>query len=173
MDDAPPPAPEPSLRRSTRVLLVLALLFSGAAAGHAFLPWHITSFFGGDQVLNGIHFTEGKLEAVVGGLAALLFLATLVWSSPKARGPLSAVAACLALGAAFLPVWLIARGAYAGLKTVVEIGGGYTGWGHGLFLAAVAGFVAAATGSLAAGRLARRPQAAPVKRAQLRRTPRT
>lgn len=152
-------------------MLVVAMLFCGAAAGDVFLPWHITAFFGGDQVLDGIHFTEGKVEIVVGSLGALLFLLTLVRKSPAAKGRLASAAAILAFATAVVPVWLIARGAYAGLKTVVEIGGGYTGWGRGLYLAVVAGFVAAVAGCIAAGRLTRGPAPAPVPRRQLRKAP--
>lgn len=170
MNEIQPPPPPP-VRTSTKAMLVAAMLFCGAAAGDVFLPWHITAFFGGDQVLDGIDFTEGKVEIVVGGLGAILFFLTLVWKSPQGKGRLASSAAVLAFAAAVVPVWLIARGAYAGLKTIVEVGGGYTGWGRGLYLAAVAGFAAAVAGSIAAGRLTRGPAPAPVPRRQLRKTP--
>ena len=169
----PPPSPTPPVRKSTKGLLIVAMIFSALAAGDTFLPWHITHFFGGDQVLAGTDFTEGKVELGVGSLAAVLFLAALISKSPKWRARLATAAALLAFGAALTPVWLVARGAWAGLKTVVEVGSnpGYTGWGKGLFLATVAGFVAAATGCIGAGRLTPRPSAAPVKLRSLRKPP--
>ncbi len=166
-------SPAPPVRTSTKVLLIVALIFSALAAADTILPWHITHFYGGDQVLIGTDFTEGKVEVGVGSLAAILFFAALISKSPKGRGRLAAAAACLAFAAACAPIWLITRGAWAGLKTVVEVGSnpGYTGWGKGLFMAAFAGFVAAATGCIGAGHLTSRRVVAPVKLRSLRKPP--
>jgi hypothetical protein len=156
----------------TRLLLVAALLLSAAAAGASFLPWYTAEGFDQDERIVGLGFVEGLLELALGVLGFVFFLAVVLRSDTPGRRRLALVAVCLAMGTAFVPLELIARGAWMGLKTVVVIGGGYVGWSYGLYLSLTAGFSAAATGSVGASTILRRPGPVPVKLRQLRKAPR-
>jgi hypothetical protein len=152
MEEGPPP-PSPPARAVPRILLIAAVLCSALAAWSASQPWHTLQWLDTEEIHLGITYVEGILQLVLGAVAALLFLAALFTGSPAARSRIAVTAACLALGLAFVPVELIAREARMGKKTVVIVGVGYSGWSRGLYLALVAGFAAAATGSAAATKM--------------------
>lgn len=184
MEEAPPPAPAPEapipstppppkLRGFTKFLLATAVLMSAAAAGGCFLPWFKIVWLGDEEIRIGFtSYVEGIVEASVGALAAVLFLATLLTATPRTRGRLAVAAACLAFASAVVPFELVFREAWMGQKTVVVIGEGYVGWSYGLYLSLAAGFAAAAAGSVAANTVARPPAAVPVKLRSVRKTPR-
>ena len=170
-------APEPAASKSSlspmaRGVLVAATLLSGVAGASCFLPWFTESRFEDSESRMGLTFIEGIVEFALAIVCFFLFLAVLIKRDPRGRARLAAVATFLAFGMAIAPLELFARGAYIGFRSTVVLGVGYTGWSYGLYLALVAGFVAAAMGGLGAGKVSVRKAAAPVKLQSLRKAPR-
>src|SRR6185295_19345579 len=143
----------PSLTQRTAALMGLAAVFAAVAAGLALLPWRTPEDVYETALMKGYVFIEGIVELICGGLSAVLFGAAFFVNASRARGRLAGVAALLTYGAALAPLVLYARNAYMGMRSVLVIGEGYSGWLPALYGSMAAGFLAAALGSLAAAQL--------------------